>query len=158
MRERIQAMRKTLHAVLAKKMPARNFDYFLTQRGMFSYTGLSPEQVDRLREEFAVYLSPLGPHVRGRAEHAQRRLCGVVDRGGGVGRITANFRTGRTIIMETLMTTVEEQPASPPKTPVMHPEEWQARVQLAACYRIFAMLGWTEMIYNHITVRAARRA
>jgi ribulose-5-phosphate 4-epimerase/fuculose-1-phosphate aldolase len=26
-------------------------------------------------------------------------------------------------------------------------------VQLAACYRIFAMLGWTEMIYNHITLR-----
>ena len=34
-----------------------------------------------------------------------------------------------------------------------HPEEWAARVQLAACYRVFAMLGWVEMIYNHITVR-----
>jgi ribulose-5-phosphate 4-epimerase/fuculose-1-phosphate aldolase len=31
--------------------------------------------------------------------------------------------------------------------------ERDLRVQLAACYRIFAMLGWTEMIYNHITVR-----
>src|SRR5205085_8830175 len=35
----------------------------------------------------------------------------------------------------------------------MHPDEWQARIQLAACYRVFDMLGWTEMIYNHITVR-----
>lgn len=35
----------------------------------------------------------------------------------------------------------------------MHPDEWQARVELAACYRVFAHLGWTEMIYNHITVR-----
>ena len=35
----------------------------------------------------------------------------------------------------------------------MHPDEWQARVQLAACYRVFDMLGWTELIYNHITVR-----
>jgi ribulose-5-phosphate 4-epimerase/fuculose-1-phosphate aldolase len=34
-----------------------------------------------------------------------------------------------------------------------HPDEWAARLELAACYRIFAMLGWTEMIYNHITVR-----
>lgn len=34
-----------------------------------------------------------------------------------------------------------------------HPDEWAARVKLAACYRIFAMLGWTEMIYNHITLR-----
>ena len=41
MRERIQAMRKSLHAVLSAKVPGRNFDYFLTQRGMFSYTGLS---------------------------------------------------------------------------------------------------------------------
>ena len=31
--------------------------------------------------------------------------------------------------------------------------EWDARVRLAACYRIFAHLGWTEMIYNHITLR-----
>ena len=34
-----------------------------------------------------------------------------------------------------------------------HPDEWAARVELAACYRVFAMLGWTEMIYNHLTVR-----
>ncbi len=40
-----------------------------------------------------------------------------------------------------------------PVAAAMHPDEWQARVQLAACYRIFDLLGWTEMIYNHITVR-----
>lgn len=56
MRLRIASMRKALHAVLAERLPARNFDYFLTQRGMFSYTGLTAEQVDRLREEHAVYL------------------------------------------------------------------------------------------------------
>jgi len=31
--------------------------------------------------------------------------------------------------------------------------EWQARVQIAACYRIFAHLGWAELIYNHISLR-----
>src|SRR5512147_2436862 len=31
--------------------------------------------------------------------------------------------------------------------------ERAARVQLAACYRIFDQLGWTEMIFNHITLR-----
>jgi aromatic-amino-acid transaminase len=56
MRERILAMRNALYDTLAAKLPGRNFDYFLTQRGMFSYTGLSPAQVDRLREEFGVYL------------------------------------------------------------------------------------------------------
>ena len=41
-----------------------------------------------------------------------------------------------------------------PSPPVaMHTDEWAARVELAACYRIFSVLGWTEMIYNHITVR-----
>jgi ribulose-5-phosphate 4-epimerase/fuculose-1-phosphate aldolase len=34
-----------------------------------------------------------------------------------------------------------------------HPDERSARVQLAACYRGFAWLGWTELIYNHITLR-----
>jgi ribulose-5-phosphate 4-epimerase/fuculose-1-phosphate aldolase len=38
----------------------------------------------------------------------------------------------------------------------MHPDEWASRVQLAACYRIFDLLGWTEMIYNHITLRLPR--
>lgn len=56
MRDRILAMRRSLHAVLKSKLPGRNFDYFLTQRGMFSYTGLTAAQVDRLREEHAVYL------------------------------------------------------------------------------------------------------
>jgi len=32
-------------------------------------------------------------------------------------------------------------------------EEWQARQQLAACYRIFDHLGWSESIYNHISVK-----
>ncbi|MDE2368635.1 MAG: aspartate/tyrosine/aromatic aminotransferase [Burkholderiales bacterium] len=56
MRERIAAMRRSLHAVLSAKRPGRDFGYFLSQRGMFSYTGLAAAQVDRLREEFGVYL------------------------------------------------------------------------------------------------------
>ena len=56
MRTRMLAMRAQLHAVLSAKLPGRDFGYFLSQRGMFSYTGLSAAQVDRLREEFAVYL------------------------------------------------------------------------------------------------------
>ena len=39
-----------------------------------------------------------------------------------------------------------------------HPDEWAARVQLAACYRVFALLGWTELIYNHITLRVPESA
>ena len=31
--------------------------------------------------------------------------------------------------------------------------EWQARLELAACYRVFDHLGWSESIYNHISVK-----
>ncbi|MBW2780232.1 aromatic amino acid transaminase, partial [Escherichia coli] len=60
MRTRILAMRQELVKVLSTEMPERNFDYLLNQRGMFSYTGLSSAQVDRLREEFGVYLIASG--------------------------------------------------------------------------------------------------
>ena len=56
MRERIQAMRKALYEVLSSALPERDFGYFLTQHGMFSYTGLTPAQCDRLKEEFGVYI------------------------------------------------------------------------------------------------------
>ncbi|MFM2341138.1 MAG: hypothetical protein RLZZ592_791, partial [Pseudomonadota bacterium] len=56
MRERIRQMRQRLHDVLAARVPGRDFSYFLTQRGMFSYTGLSAQQVDLLREQHGVYL------------------------------------------------------------------------------------------------------
>nr|WP_279233986.1 aspartate/tyrosine/aromatic aminotransferase [Pantoea sp. MQR6] len=56
MRLRILDMRKALVQVLSTALPGQNFDYLLKQRGMFSYTGLSAEQVDRLREEFGIYL------------------------------------------------------------------------------------------------------
>lgn len=56
MRERILAMRRKLFEIISAKVPGRDFNYFLTQRGMFSYTGLSAEQADRLKDEFGVYI------------------------------------------------------------------------------------------------------
>ena len=84
MRERIQAMRHALHRVLAAKMPQRDFSYFLRQRGMFSYTGLSPRQVDRLREAFAVYLVRSGRMCvaglnTGNVEATARAMAAVLD-------------------------------------------------------------------------------
>ena len=60
MRTRILEMRQALVNVLKEEMPNGNFDYLLKQRGMFSYTGLSAQQVDRLRDEFGVYLIASG--------------------------------------------------------------------------------------------------
>ena len=56
MRERMRAMRRQLHDVISAQVPGRDFSYLVKQRGMFSYTGLSEQQVDSLRERHAVYL------------------------------------------------------------------------------------------------------
>ncbi len=55
MRDRIKSMRVALHAALKKLAPHANFENILTQRGMFSYSGLNKDQVHRLRNEFGVY-------------------------------------------------------------------------------------------------------
>ena len=86
MRERIAAMRQRLHAVLAARRPDRDWNYFLTQRGMFSYTGLSAAQVDRLREEHAVYLVRSGRLcisglTSGNVEAAADAIAAVVGEG-----------------------------------------------------------------------------
>lgn len=60
MRVRILEMRQALVEGLTLAVPGKNFDYLLKQRGMFSYTGLSAAQVDRLRNEFGVYLIASG--------------------------------------------------------------------------------------------------
>jgi aromatic-amino-acid transaminase len=55
MRERIKSMRRLLVEHIHKRRPQANVRFMLEQRGMFSYTGLTREQVRRLREEFAIY-------------------------------------------------------------------------------------------------------
>jgi len=60
MRERIREMREALKQKLEQQVPGGKFDYVTSQRGMFSYTGLSKTQVTRLREEFSVYAVDTG--------------------------------------------------------------------------------------------------
>lgn len=55
MRNRINGMRKLFTETMAKKLPARDFRFIEKQRGMFSYTGLTAQQVDLLKEKFGVY-------------------------------------------------------------------------------------------------------
>ena len=60
MRTRILANRRALVAALNARMPGRDFAFVLRQRGMFSYSGLTLEQVKRLRSEFSVYIIDSG--------------------------------------------------------------------------------------------------
>ncbi len=55
MRDRIRAVRTQLVEKLKARNVAQDFDFVLAQRGMFSYSGLSAEQVERLRVEHGVY-------------------------------------------------------------------------------------------------------
>ncbi len=60
MRERMKAMRKLLVEKLKTRAPSADFSFVLNQRGMFSYSGLSKEQVRRLREEKHIYTIDTG--------------------------------------------------------------------------------------------------
>lgn len=60
MRVRIKDMRQALVQKLKEKAPQHNFDFVITQRGMFSYSGLTKPQVDRLRDEYSIYAVDTG--------------------------------------------------------------------------------------------------
>ncbi|MGW8420253.1 class II aldolase/adducin family protein [Comamonas sp. HJ-2] len=36
---------------------------------------------------------------------------------------------------------------------LVSPEEWQLRVDLAACYRLVALYGWSDLVFTHISAR-----
>ena len=55
MRGRIKAMRQKFVELLKAKGATQDFDFIIEQNGMFSFSGLTPEQVDRLKNEFAIY-------------------------------------------------------------------------------------------------------
>jgi aromatic-amino-acid transaminase len=60
MRRRIRAVRVSLVDQLADRGAGQDFSFIASQRGMFSYTGLSIRQVDRLRDEFGIYAVSTG--------------------------------------------------------------------------------------------------
>ena len=60
MRERIRAMRAGLVDKLKACGVAQDFSFIAHQRGMFSYTGLTAEQVERLKAEFGIYAVSTG--------------------------------------------------------------------------------------------------
>jgi aromatic-amino-acid transaminase len=56
MRERILSMRHAIHTGLAGRVDEVMRARYLAQHGMFTYTGLTERQVDRLRSDYGVYL------------------------------------------------------------------------------------------------------
>jgi aromatic-amino-acid transaminase len=60
MRDRIKSMRKALVDGIHKRVPGSDFSFILRQRGMFSYSGLTKDQVGRLRSEYSIYTIETG--------------------------------------------------------------------------------------------------
>jgi aromatic-amino-acid transaminase len=60
MRDRIKSMRKALVEKIRDRAPQADFSFIVAQRGMFSYTGLTKAQVERLRKDYSVYAIDTG--------------------------------------------------------------------------------------------------
>ena len=60
MRDRIRAMRTGLVEAIKAQGVAQDFSFVIQQRGMFSYTGLTAAQVERMKEEFGIYAVSTG--------------------------------------------------------------------------------------------------
>ncbi len=76
MRGRIKAMRQKFVDTLKACGATQDFDFIVQQNGMFSFSGLTPEQVDRLRDEFAIYAVRSGRiNVAGITDDNIQYLC-----------------------------------------------------------------------------------
>ncbi|MFN8491918.1 MAG: amino acid aminotransferase [Caldilineaceae bacterium] len=79
MRERINTMRHLLVETLNEKGVTRDFSFIARQRGMFSFSGLTPDQVKALRDKHAVYVVGSGRiSVAGMTEANMDYLCSAI--------------------------------------------------------------------------------
>lgn len=79
MRERINTMRHLFVETLNEKGVERDFSFIARQRGMFSFSGLNPEQVKALRDKYAIYIVGSGRiNVAGMTEANMDYLCTAI--------------------------------------------------------------------------------
>jgi aspartate/tyrosine/aromatic aminotransferase len=79
MRDRINGMRKLFVETLKAKGVTRDFSFIVTQKGMFSFSGLTKDQVQELREKYAIYIVGSGRiNVAGMTEGNMDALCTAI--------------------------------------------------------------------------------
>ncbi|WP_448622350.1 amino acid aminotransferase [Dickeya fangzhongdai] len=79
MRERIQRMRHLFVSTLQEKGANQDFSFIINQNGMFSFSGLSKDQVLRLRNEFGIYAVNSGRiNVAGMTPENMAPLCEAI--------------------------------------------------------------------------------
>jgi aspartate/tyrosine/aromatic aminotransferase len=76
MRDRINLMRSLFADCLVAKGVQHDFAFVKRQRGMFTMTGLTPEQVDQLRIKHSIYMIRSGRiNVAGMTESNIEKIC-----------------------------------------------------------------------------------
>ncbi|MBW7937426.1 MAG: aspartate/tyrosine/aromatic aminotransferase [Candidatus Omnitrophica bacterium] len=79
MRVRINGMRELFVKTLKEKGIDRDFSFICRQRGMFSFSGLNKDQVERLKKEFGIYVVGSGRiNVAGMTRNNMDRLCEAI--------------------------------------------------------------------------------
>lgn len=79
MRDRINTMRHLFVETLQEKGVTQDFSFIARQRGMFSFSGLTPEQVKALRERYSIYAVSSGRiSVAGMTEDNMDYLCSAI--------------------------------------------------------------------------------
>jgi len=79
MRDRINGMRKRFAETMKAKGANRDFGFITAQRGMFSFSGLTPMQVDELKTKCSIYIVGNGRiNVAGMTEDNMDRLCSAI--------------------------------------------------------------------------------
>lgn len=80
MRSRIHTMRTLFVDTMKQKAPQHDFSFIADQCGMFSFSGLTPVQVDELKNKHSVYIVTSGGriNVAGMTEHNMDRLCSAI--------------------------------------------------------------------------------
>jgi aspartate aminotransferase len=79
MRDRINTMRDLFVETLNEKGVDRDFSFIARQRGMFSFSGLNPDQVKKLREKYAIYIVGSGRiNVAGMTAQNMDYLCDAI--------------------------------------------------------------------------------
>lgn len=79
MRNRINGMRTLFQKTMESRNTGRDWSFITQQTGMFSFSGLKPEQVDMLRDKFAIYIVRDGRiNVAGMSAETMDRLCDAI--------------------------------------------------------------------------------
>jgi aspartate/tyrosine/aromatic aminotransferase len=79
MRDRINGLRHLFVETLNEKGVQRDFSFITRQRGMFSFSGLTPDQVKALRDDYSIYIVGSGRiSVAGMSEESMDYLCEAI--------------------------------------------------------------------------------